>query len=655
MGTTSQKITYLNVTKANLKKVINAIGGNLTDNSTFRSYAALLNSQIKKSINGEIDLWNKYPKDTVTGTTITLSNSELNKIGITLDSTDIVHASGFLPSQYTQVDYIETNGSQYIDTGYKGKLNSEVRMRVTNNHYSGQLLGDITTTSSAMSCNFGASSLGSRFGDVVGSAALLSYITYNTPFDFVYNKTGVYIDGTERISFNTTTSFTTTNNIFLMNRNSSSGATSAGWIGRLYYCKIFEDGTLVRHFIPCYRNSDNEIGLYDVVNDVFYTKQGSDSFTKGSNTVLPTPEYPVKINTITGYNNINITDGSEEQNYPIHFNSKNIFDYDNVEITRLGNDGNMVVFENKIIFSASNQTVYGITIDLGGLNLKNNTTYTVSNLFTNTDSNREPAGWRYYNGSSYTVLNSYRTYFTFTTTSSGVNQLLYYIGSPATYNGTLTLYNIQLLEGNIAQENIPTYIPYISTPIEYGNIENHKEQIFKNTTDSSYYDNTLVEGDWYLKKNVGKVTYNGNETGWAMLGMTNGKQFYINHSNVYHDNSKKLLMSNYFISGKIGDRDTIKDTVYSFSTGIAFNPKTTVANSLDDWKTWLSTHNTEVYYPLSTPTYIHITQTDYPTLYNELENIYNNTKSYDGTTYVIQTNDELSFTLQIETLKDLEV
>ena len=38
-----------------------------------------------------------------------------------------------------------------------------------------------------------------------------------------------------------------------------------------YYCKIYKDGdTLSHHFVPCKRLSDNKVGLYDLVTDVFY-------------------------------------------------------------------------------------------------------------------------------------------------------------------------------------------------------------------------------------------------------------------------------------------------------------------------------------------------------------------------------------------------
>lgn len=50
---------------------------------------------------------------------------------------------------------------------------------------------------------------------------------------------------------------------------------------RLYSFKAYENGVLIRDMVPCYRRSDTEIGLYDFVNDVFYTNSGSGIFYKG--------------------------------------------------------------------------------------------------------------------------------------------------------------------------------------------------------------------------------------------------------------------------------------------------------------------------------------------------------------------------------------
>ncbi len=46
---------------------------------------------------------------------------------------------------------------------------------------------------------------------------------------------------------------------------------------------MYDNGTLVRDFIPCYRKQDGVIGMYDLANDVFYTNAGTGTFLKGAN------------------------------------------------------------------------------------------------------------------------------------------------------------------------------------------------------------------------------------------------------------------------------------------------------------------------------------------------------------------------------------
>ena len=56
--------------------------------------------------------------------------------------------------------------------------------------------------------------------------------------------------------------------------------------------------------------------------------------------------------------------------------------------------------------------------------------------------------------------------------------------------------------------------------------------------------------------------------------------------------------------------------------------------SLTQFKNWLSSHNTTIYYLLATPQDIPITDN---TLVNQLNNIYNNAYSYSGTTNITST------------------
>lgn len=51
---------------------------------------------------------------------------------------------------------------------------------------------------------------------------------------------------------------------------------------RIARCKIYDEHELERDFIPCYRKSDNVIGMYDLVYKEFYTNQGTGVFTKGN-------------------------------------------------------------------------------------------------------------------------------------------------------------------------------------------------------------------------------------------------------------------------------------------------------------------------------------------------------------------------------------
>lgn len=60
---------------------------------------------------------------------------------------------------------------------------------------------------------------------------------------------------------------------------------------------MYYDDVFVRNFIPCYRKSDNVIGLYDLVNDVFYTNNGTGIFLKGAD-VVPTPSEPIEIESV---------------------------------------------------------------------------------------------------------------------------------------------------------------------------------------------------------------------------------------------------------------------------------------------------------------------------------------------------------------------
>lgn len=91
-----------------------------------------------------------------------------------------------------------------------------------------------------------------------------------TVFDGTSYSTGNKIADTE---YKTLALFGTNN---LTKYDSCSSAT-------IYYCKIWDNGNLVRNLIPCKRDSNNTLGMYDVVNNVFYSNINTEGevFTAG--------------------------------------------------------------------------------------------------------------------------------------------------------------------------------------------------------------------------------------------------------------------------------------------------------------------------------------------------------------------------------------
>jgi len=50
--------------------------------------------------------------------------------------------------------------------------------------------------------------------------------------------------------------------------------------GYLYYFRLWVEGTLVRDLIPC-KDTNNTVGMYDIVNHVFYTSPNGNAFVAG--------------------------------------------------------------------------------------------------------------------------------------------------------------------------------------------------------------------------------------------------------------------------------------------------------------------------------------------------------------------------------------
>ena len=171
-------------------------------------------------------------------------------------------------------------------------------------------------------------------------------------------------------------------------------------------------------------------------------------------------------------------------------------------------------------------------------------------------------------------------------------------------------------------------------PVSLGNIElckigDYQDYIYKNN------------GKWYKHKVINKYICTGEEN-WTYSiywSKTNTNVFYANVNNDinFPDWDSNTSICNYFITYSRNDMFSLDDNGFCFSgtvgiTGASFTIRINkaIATDLATFKSWLSTHNTILYYVLATPTDTEITDT---TLISQLEEI-SKTLSYEGQTNI---------------------
>lgn len=174
------------------------------------------------------------------------------------------------------LDYLESTGTQYIDTGVEGSsdIEYEVVFHITNNQYD-PILGcwkvDDDTT---------------RFDLYNGGNAALIYASFkeqsaivskkeSKDFNVVFKNWNLLINDTNRKI--TPTVFTTERNLFLFGNNRGNIVSTSTSGTRINYCKLYDKGALVRDFSPVLA-PNGQPALFDQVEKKLYYNKGSGAF-----------------------------------------------------------------------------------------------------------------------------------------------------------------------------------------------------------------------------------------------------------------------------------------------------------------------------------------------------------------------------------------
>ncbi len=190
-------------------------------------------------------------------------------------------------NQYQRVEYLQSSGEQYIltgltaNTGYQVELDGNYTSFVNNRPALGAWVSGYSYLIITGSSN------GQKFNLEAGNdnATYYSQVAFDTNRHlFSIRNDGTYLDNV-LLNANVAFNFPNPNQIAVFGGTTSSNTVPTTYRSnfRLYSLIIKDRNNVIkRDYIPVYRKSDNERGLYDLVNDVFYPNQGTGTFEIGS-------------------------------------------------------------------------------------------------------------------------------------------------------------------------------------------------------------------------------------------------------------------------------------------------------------------------------------------------------------------------------------
>ena len=183
-----------------------------------------------------------------------------------------------LPAGYTTLQYIQSSGAQYIDTGFITNQNTSVEMQAQlSSSTNARFFASYGANSSTPYYGVGFSTTGKWVNQTKSSNQVTSVSSDSNVHTIYKNKYKLFLDGTQ-IDDTGSGDFTSTNSLYLLAAHIGE-ATNFLSPGKLYYAKIWDDNTLVRNFVPAQQG--NTVGMYDTVNGVFYSSSSSTAFTAG--------------------------------------------------------------------------------------------------------------------------------------------------------------------------------------------------------------------------------------------------------------------------------------------------------------------------------------------------------------------------------------
>ncbi len=189
--------------------------------------------------------------------------------------------------RFAEVDevlpYIETTGGQYIDTGYAANLNTAVEVTFQTNSGNKWLFGSRTSGGASNTYAVHVSSMNSIWFQMANDSSSTQFSVGNIKdkqTTITVNKDAAYLNGTQIGTVGRTSFGDNTLSLYLGVINVNGSGTDRPFVGKIYSMRIWDNGELVRFFVPA-RDKDGNVGFYDLVTHQMFLNAGSGNFAYG--------------------------------------------------------------------------------------------------------------------------------------------------------------------------------------------------------------------------------------------------------------------------------------------------------------------------------------------------------------------------------------
>ena len=179
---------------------------------------------------------------------------------------------------YTELEYMECTGSQYIDTDYVCGDNVELHTKFAYSQLDAAfrcIFGVQTATKSADAITVSQNDALNCQAYWGGYNRSPYKFATNTVYDFIFSK-NKFVLNSEDYGGYTSTVVPSALTLFLMARNNNKTAGNF-FIGRLYGLKLYDNDLLVRDYIPVL-DAKGKPCFYEKVERKFYYNQGTGEF-----------------------------------------------------------------------------------------------------------------------------------------------------------------------------------------------------------------------------------------------------------------------------------------------------------------------------------------------------------------------------------------